>query len=157
MMELNFYTQHIKYISKCFNSGIFVETFWMQKSQCWIMVKDMHRRFSPKWIIFTKEWMASFNRLRITVCSRDFPGREFPGNHGFSRENSREQKIDGISREFPGKFPGFCSFSRFPGNEKSGKLQTLNMSNLKMNPSWQSCWHFNGCRRFWSFGDGGLS
>ena len=59
-------------------------------------------------------------QARTRVCSRDFPG-----NHGFSRENSREQKIDGISREIPGKFPGFCSFSRFPGNEKSGKLQTL--------------------------------
>merc|ERR550517_1071429 len=55
-----------------------------------------------------------FKMMPVRVCSRDFPGREFPGNHGFSRENSREQKTNGISREFPGKFPGFCSFSCFP-------------------------------------------
>ena len=52
--------------------------------------------------------------LETRVCSRDFPGREFPGIPGFFREFSREQKINGISREFPGKFPGFSSFSRFP-------------------------------------------
>ena len=72
-----------------------------------------------------------FEQVAHRVCSRDFPGREFPGIPGFFREFSREQKINGISREFPGNFPGipgiFVAFpvSRFPGNEKSGKLQTL--------------------------------
>ena len=59
--------------------------------------------------------------LTSRVCSRDFPGRELPGIPGFFREFSREEKFDGISREFP----TFWGFFRFPGNEKSGKLQTL--------------------------------
>ena len=70
-------------------------------------------------------WVSILTR----VCSRDFPGRGFPGIPGFFRDFSREEKFDGISREFPGNSRDILAFpvSRFPGNEKSGKLQTLLM------------------------------
>ena len=46
----------------------------------------------------------------------DFPGK-IPGN----------KKLTGIPGNFPGNSRDFLAFpvSRFPGNEKSGKLQTL--------------------------------